>query len=72
MFWDYVVSFFAPFVSAVTSAGLAGFAGYAISTGIVAVIITNVAGVVIWFASKSYNRRKGIAFRDIFNQLPPE
>jgi len=72
MLWDYGVSFVAPFVSAVTSAGLAGFAGYAISTGIVAVIITNVAGVIIWFASKWYNKKRGIAFHDIFGQLPPE
>jgi amino acid transporter len=72
MFWDYIISFVAPFVSAVTTAGLSGFAGYAISTGIVGVIVTNVAGAVIWFASKWYNRKKGIAFGQIFSQIPPE
>jgi len=72
MVWDYGISFVAPFVSAVTSAGLSGFAGYAISTGIVAVIVTNIIGAAIWFVSKWHNKKKGIAFEDIFNQLPPQ
>jgi amino acid transporter len=72
MCWDYIVSFVAPFIAAVTSAGLAGFASYSISTGIVAVVLTNVVGAIIWFISKAYNKKKGITFKDIFNLLPPE
>ena len=72
MIWDYGISFVAPFVSAVTTAGLSGFAGYAISTGIAGVILTNVVGAAIWFASKWRNRKKGIEFKDIFATLPPE
>jgi hypothetical protein len=51
---------------------LAGFAGYAMTTGIVAFIVTNIVGALIWFGSKYYNARKGIQFKDIFAQLPPQ
>jgi len=69
---SYFYVFVAPFIAAVSSAGLAGFAGYAIETGIAAFLVTLIIGTIVWFASKWYNAKRGIRFRDIFTQLPPQ
>ena len=69
---SYFYVFIAPFIQAVSSAGLAGFAGYAIETGIAAFFATLILGTIVWFVSKWYNAKRGISFRDIFTQLPPQ
>jgi amino acid transporter len=68
----YVVSFAVPFISAVETLGLESASAFAISSGIAAFIITTIAGAIIWYISAWYNAKRGIRFKDIFSQIPPE
>jgi APA family basic amino acid/polyamine antiporter len=48
------------------------FAEYAISTGLIATIVTVIIGIGIYYLIRWHNLKQGIDFKQIFQTIPPE
>ena len=48
------------------------FVDYALSTGLIATVVTIIVGIVIYFFVRWYNLKRGIDFKQIFQTIPPE